>query len=752
MAPAKTASAPRRAVPVGQVARKRTRKKATGVKPGKVSWVHGTKLVFFEKRGEEWKVANDLGVVQLGRFYTKVTNLYLLKYGHEMQDSEDLEVDVEDPTDPDAVLPGSDNLSEEEAKTQSDNMVRVRKRIAQWYCRKYRGVEQADKELFADLVGGVANTGPDYPRKAQPIHLYSRKYYEERVKTRFEKAWETEKKTAEALEREPEAEIKIRNAATREAFEEETVEFREELVKAVEVEHLAAIRAWELTRAETPSKTAAEINAALKNAAFYLEPLADAISAKFGMNCSILLCGPIGDRGGGIDVRSVHAGTTKGLTPQKWHQFDKMGYDATVKSFVRFSERCFSEEECLSRIVDGASTSTSGSIVSTVLPSARREERDPTAASQTDGAAANQASGASTQGRMEMPASSQTDGGAAGGEDGGSAGGEDGGSAGGEDGGSAGREDGGSAGGEGGSGGGQLGGDAGASRAGGAGDVDGSGDGEGAGGEKDDGAGGDGAVRPEDLPVWTPDADAWKTWSPEVMKAFASFATSKAQFGEPWASLVDAWVKVEEASGFDNEGGKLTTEGRPKEVTAFINNGRHWIMVRKIDAPGSKEKAGSYAARWWAWWAAIEAKGELHTMHGRMGFMLVVLSLLWWGAGDLGGEWEAAVAAVTTTLEEVVRSGKIAKKTAPLAPGSKRAGKKGQGKRTWEEKGNDGEEDEEQGEEDEEQDERERRSRSKRQKKGGEAETSERVTRARATTGRPRPRPRPLTGGRTGGR
>ncbi|KAJ7712126.1 hypothetical protein B0H16DRAFT_1479697, partial [Mycena metata] len=189
--------------------------KKPGAKPGKVSWVHGTKEVFFTSRADEWQAAEEKGVVHLGRFYTKITNLYILKYGLEMQDNEDLAEDVADPTDPDAVVPGTENLSQEEAQAWSEKSAAIRKRIAAWYGRKYRGLEQRDKELFAGVLGALQNDGPAYPRRAQPLHFYSRQYYDERVKTRFEKAWETEQARAKALEQEPEWELKIRNTVTR---------------------------------------------------------------------------------------------------------------------------------------------------------------------------------------------------------------------------------------------------------------------------------------------------------------------------------------------------------------------------------------------------------------------------------------------------------------------------------------------------------------------------------------------------------
>ncbi|KAJ7175597.1 hypothetical protein C8R46DRAFT_1214068 [Mycena filopes] len=195
----------------------------------------------------------------------KLASLYVLKYGLDLADDEDLEVDVENPTDPDAVVPGSESFTKEEAEEHSKKFAVLRKRIAAWYCRKYRDVERNEKLLFAEILGAVLNQGSGFPRKSQPIHLDSRRYYDERVKAHFEKAWATEK----VLEIAPEGEIKIRNETTCEVFNEEMEEFQRELIVAVEAEHVAAIRAWELMCAETPTnKTPAELNAALKNMVF----------------------------------------------------------------------------------------------------------------------------------------------------------------------------------------------------------------------------------------------------------------------------------------------------------------------------------------------------------------------------------------------------------------------------------------------------------------------------------------------------
>lgn len=92
-----------------------------------MSWVHGTKLAFFESRAEAWKAASEKGYQELLPFYNKVTNLYILKYGYNLNDEEDLDIDTPDPTDPDATLLDSENLTQEEADRCSEYVVTTRK-------------------------------------------------------------------------------------------------------------------------------------------------------------------------------------------------------------------------------------------------------------------------------------------------------------------------------------------------------------------------------------------------------------------------------------------------------------------------------------------------------------------------------------------------------------------------------------------------------------------------------------------------
>jgi hypothetical protein len=66
-------------------------------RPGKVSWVWGTKLTFFSKRKADWLRKGE--AKRTGPFYTKMAKLYVKKYGLHLADDQDLAVDIKDPPD-----------------------------------------------------------------------------------------------------------------------------------------------------------------------------------------------------------------------------------------------------------------------------------------------------------------------------------------------------------------------------------------------------------------------------------------------------------------------------------------------------------------------------------------------------------------------------------------------------------------------------------------------------------------------------
>ncbi|KAJ7022381.1 hypothetical protein C8F04DRAFT_1272725 [Mycena alexandri] len=259
-----------------------------------------------------------MGTAKLGKFYDDVTNLYIQKYGYDMKDEEDLEEDVPDPTDPNVPDPDMGTLSKEEADRRSKISLRV----------------------HGDLLAG-ANMGATQPARMQTWQYYSKHHYEERVKARFEVVWKAELQRAKDLDQPEPHEVKVRGEVTRQAWDKESDKFKALVVAAQNKEYTQMLRAWEMGRAEESSHTAEELNATLKNAALYLQPLADSIQERFSMN----RCG-------------VSTGTTAGLNPKKWYNFDPVGYQNAEASMVRFSEKTFSEAERERRRVASASSAS----------------------------------------------------------------------------------------------------------------------------------------------------------------------------------------------------------------------------------------------------------------------------------------------------------------------------------------------------------------------------------------------------------
>lgn len=81
----------------GTAARRRAREGLPDVHPGKVSWVFGTKEIFFGNRKDQWMEAVELK--KQTKFYDKMTRMYILKYGYNLGWNDDIEVDVSDPED-----------------------------------------------------------------------------------------------------------------------------------------------------------------------------------------------------------------------------------------------------------------------------------------------------------------------------------------------------------------------------------------------------------------------------------------------------------------------------------------------------------------------------------------------------------------------------------------------------------------------------------------------------------------------------
>ncbi|KAJ7038447.1 hypothetical protein C8F04DRAFT_1256031 [Mycena alexandri] len=324
---------------------------------GKRSWVFGLKVAFFEAHKEKFLAAVELKTT--GAFYHKVGQLYLAKYGYALRWDEDLDEgqDVADDVDPDEDV---NDLVPAEAETRAKKFKKLREKLGVWYHGQYgHSIPKKGKKMPSTKLFDKPELEPPAPVKPRVLHYYSRNFYETRVKSRVKTRWA-------ALLRldNPPKPVTVRNMVTREAWGAETQEFRDKVVLALEKEHDVAVKAYTMAVSGDAPTSPQEYSVALNDAAYYLQPFVNAIHEQFGMNVASMMCGPIADCGGRIEVRSVHSGTSNGLVPRIWSDFDRGGFDMTQRSFLDFSHHCFTEEECRRRALNRDNTSADGAVQS----------------------------------------------------------------------------------------------------------------------------------------------------------------------------------------------------------------------------------------------------------------------------------------------------------------------------------------------------------------------------------------------------
>ncbi|KAF8171764.1 hypothetical protein K438DRAFT_1981917 [Mycena galopus ATCC 62051] len=351
---------------VGEKARKRAREGLDPLKPGRIGWVHGTKLAFMQAFKDDFLKATELGKVQAGRFYNDVADRYLKKYRYhtgwadDLYDGQEVASDVDEDEDVDA-------LPVEEGEARSKYYDELRTKIGAWFRGEYGGASKSkktqtssSKELF-----DKEELAPAAPKRGRITHFYSGRFYEQHIKVRFEARWAQLSSQPTPPGRKPPVAVTVRNEIIKECWEAESKPFQEEVIEAWKKEHAAKLVAHE-TAVEGRRQQRRRVSKcnALDNAGYYLQPFVNAIRTRFGMNVSLMMCGPIPERGGAIEMHSVHAGISNGLVPRIWPDYDRAGFEATRRSFRQFSENCFSMEERQARSLNGmpeATVSDSGS-------------------------------------------------------------------------------------------------------------------------------------------------------------------------------------------------------------------------------------------------------------------------------------------------------------------------------------------------------------------------------------------------------
>ncbi|KAJ7699837.1 hypothetical protein B0H14DRAFT_3528293 [Mycena olivaceomarginata] len=206
--------------------------------------------------------------------------LYVKKYGYHLADDQDLAEDVEDPPDEAVDEVVHDVMSPEEQEFCAQYTKKPR--IGAWYRAQYGSLLQSDKTAFQELFTGVLDGAPPKPQRGRLLHFYSRKFYDSRIKE--------------------DAEERMVSLTRRAELAGEAAPKRIDVIAklAMEREHQQALKGWEASLSDSPTRTAEEITVSFANTAFYLQPFIDAIQQQFGMCVTVLLAGPIGEWDGKI--------------------------------------------------------------------------------------------------------------------------------------------------------------------------------------------------------------------------------------------------------------------------------------------------------------------------------------------------------------------------------------------------------------------------------------------------------------------
>ncbi|KAJ7713261.1 hypothetical protein B0H14DRAFT_3523509 [Mycena olivaceomarginata] len=595
---------PRPAV-VKRVREKKPRRKSGDPpgKPGKVSWAWGTKLEFFDKRKTAWVTAHKGKTA--GDFYTKLTKLYLVKYGYHLADEEDFEVDVADPPDWVANKVVNEVLTEEESTFRQEYYGRFRDRLGQWYRREYASLLEEDKTTFTDIFGQLGEGTRKPPRRPQLMHFYSEKRYDSHIRPRVEERKRALEQRAEFTGEKVPVAIKIQNVVTKECWDEESLAYQEEMVRERERQHERHVKAWRDSNADGPNRTPEEFSASLKSAAHYLQPFVDIIADRYGMCVSILMVGPIGEHGGRIEMRSVHSGKTRGLVEKDWPLHDPEGFTRVQESMVDFGHHVFSQAERDARItaVQEPDTADGMSVSSGAAPTAAVRNASPNGAGFSSAAALG--AGAAASGPAGAPNRIAA---AADGASGGSGGTPE----------------------ENGGGGGD----------GPADEEDGGGDGP---AEEEDGDG----VQHHINKLWQR-RDAGK-WTEEFKKAHAALERGKV-WGIEWASLTGGrkqWNIGSRERGNGRKTVDIGVLGDAKKPGSFVASWWDWWVNVQ---PSDRSDLASVLR-----------------LHGKNGLLQMMASLLWWGERVADGtpadvrDWSSAVEDVADLLKEMLRPGVIAR-------------------------------------------------------------------------------------------
>ncbi|KAJ7782427.1 hypothetical protein DFH07DRAFT_949231 [Mycena maculata] len=249
---------------------------------------------FLANHKDEYLVVAQLK--KTGDFYSRMVQLYLKKYGYytawnnDPDEGQDIAKDV----DPDKDV---NDLDPEVAKKRAVYFNKLRAKIGVWYNSKYSNAAapQNVQGLSFRKLFDKKELDPPAPIKAQTPHYYSRHFYHDHIKKCVEARWQ-------AVSHLPPPQWET-TSTINQCWKAEDDGFKAEVAAAIQRGHQAAKEAYKLAVSGETPLTPEEYMLVQQNGAYYMQPFADAIRDRFGWNVVIMMCGPVPEHDGRIEVR-----------------------------------------------------------------------------------------------------------------------------------------------------------------------------------------------------------------------------------------------------------------------------------------------------------------------------------------------------------------------------------------------------------------------------------------------------------------
>ncbi|KAJ3540810.1 hypothetical protein NM688_g6176 [Phlebia brevispora] len=262
---------------------------------------------------EEWKTAKNAGdeyhknKAAIANFYSRVTNLYFHLVGWNRPVDQPLPDDAELPAPSlSADLPENMQYTEAEKEAHKAEYDTMRTKIRAWYlhhCTKSNGDNTPKKNKLIEALTATKR------QRSTLIHFYMSTHWD-RIKPRvveeqdcrlqaFNEAQSSTDDSHAAAS--PPAWIKTANEVANIMWNEETDAFRAQTEKEWDDEWAEEVHARE--EASRTPRTPEEFHRALSEAAPLLQNLVDEVSQRLELATSLLIGGPIPEKGGMVSVR-----------------------------------------------------------------------------------------------------------------------------------------------------------------------------------------------------------------------------------------------------------------------------------------------------------------------------------------------------------------------------------------------------------------------------------------------------------------